>query len=88
MTDLLTLALATGYWAYAISKTDGAFGVFEWTRRHLPLGGLTTCPICLSFWLALVMGLLMPTPLYPIVVISAGAGAATLLGFYTGLWQS
>ena len=43
--DLIILALATGYWAHAISKTHGAFGMFEWTRKHLPLGGLTTCPV-------------------------------------------
>lgn len=85
--SLLALALATGYWSYAISQTRGAFGIFEWTRQHLPLGGLTTCPICLSFWLALVLWLLIQTPLAPLVTISAAAGAATLLGWYVGLWQ-
>jgi len=85
--DLIILALATGYWAHAISKTHGAFGMFEWTRKHLPLGGLTTCPVCLSFWIAIAFWLLIPTPLYPIVTISAAAGAATLVGFYTGMWQ-
>ena len=86
--DLLILALATLYWSHAISQTHGAFGIFQTLRRVLPMGGLMTCPVCLSVWLALALWLLTFTPLYPLVTISAVAGAATLAGFYTGMWQS
>lgn len=88
-TDLLVLSLATLYWAHAISKTHGAFGIFEWargTKEKPTLGGLLQCPVCLAFWIAIAFWLLMPTPLYPIVTVSAAAGAATLIGFYTGMW--
>jgi hypothetical protein len=47
-------ALATWYLAYAITNTHGPFGIFAWIRAHLPLGGLTTCIICMSPWLALI----------------------------------
>lgn len=83
---LVTLALATLYWSHAISKTHGAFGVFETMRKRLPLGGLTACPVCLSFWIAIAFWLLMFTPLYPIVTVSAVAGGAVVVGFYTGIW--
>ena len=85
--SLAIIALATGYWAFALTKTHGPFGVFAWLREHAPLGGLTTCPVCLAFWLALLFWLLMPTPAAPLVTVSAMAGGATLLGYYTGMWQ-
>lgn len=84
---LVTLVLATLYWSHAISKTHGAFGVFEWMRKHLPLGGLTTCPVCLSFWIAIALWLLMFTPLHPIVTVSAVAGGAVVVGWYVTLWS-
>lgn len=84
--NLIILALATGYWAHAISRTHGAFGIFEWARQRFPLGGLMKCPVCLSIWIAIGCWLLMFTPLYPLVTISAVAGLATLAGFYTGTW--
>lgn len=84
--DLLILALAVGYWSYVISRTHGAFGAFETLRKLLPLGGLTTCPVCLSFWVGVVLYLLMTTTLRPAVEVSAIAGAATLAGYYSGMW--
>jgi len=50
--DLIRLAAATWYIAYAVSNTAGPFSVFVWIREHLPLGGLTACIICLSVWVA------------------------------------
>lgn len=53
--EWLYYAAAAWYLAYAITNTHGPFGVFEWVRGHLPLGGLTGCIICLMPWLALLL---------------------------------
>lgn len=87
--SLITLALATGYWAYAISRTHGPYNVFLWlqgSKERPRFGGLTRCPVCLSVWLAVGFWFLLQTPLYPVVTISAVAGLATMAGFYTGTW--
>lgn len=81
MTDLVILALATWYAAYAVTSTHGPGGVFDWVREHVwhgrhgvdtstkfdsntgvalstppPLrNGLLDCPICLAFWVALIL---------------------------------
>lgn len=82
--DLLIVALATFYSAFAISATHGPWHVFEWLRAHLPLGGLTACLVCLSVWLATLFYVLMLTPLSTIVDILAIAGTSVLLWRYTG----
>ncbi len=82
--DLLILALSTFYASYAISSTHGPFGAFAWLREHLPLGGLTSCIVCLSVWLAAAFYLLMLTPLSPVVVVLAIAGASVFVYRYTG----
>lgn len=82
--NLLIIALATFYCAYAISGTHGPWHVFEWLRTHLPLGGLTGCLVCLSPWLAALFYVLMFTPLYVAVSVLAIAGASVLLWRYTG----
>lgn len=50
--DLLILAAACWYAAYVITSSDGPFAVFKRLRALLPLGGLTTCIVCLAFWIA------------------------------------
>ena len=82
--DLLVVALATFYCAYAISATHGPWHVFEWLRAHLPLGGLTACLVCLSPWLAALFYVLMLTPLSPIGDILAIAGASVFIYRWTG----
>lgn len=82
--DLLIVALATFYAAYAISSTDGPWRVFEWLRLHVPLGGLTKCLVCLSPWIAVLFYALMFTPLYVTVDVLAISGASVLLWRYTG----
>ena len=42
------------------------------------------CLVCLSVWLAAAFYLLMLTPLYPVVVVLAIAGASVLVYRYTG----
>ena len=56
--ELLTYAASAWYVSYAVVNTDGPFGIFKWLRAHLPLGGLTTCIICLSVWVALALRLI------------------------------
>lgn len=82
--DLLIVALSTFYCAYAISATHGPWHVFEWLRAHLSLGGLTSCLVCLSPWLAVLFYVLILTPLYVAVDVLAIAGASVLLWRYTG----
>lgn len=83
--DLLTLALATWYAAEAITHQSGPFGVFVWVREHLPLGGLTSCIICASFWVALVLAVvhwcIAPVGTY----VLAAAGLALMLRSYSGV---
>lgn len=56
--ELLTLSAASWYIAFAVTSTSGPFHAFEWIREHLKLGGLTTCIICLSIWIALILRLI------------------------------
>lgn len=85
--DLLILTFAALYPAFALTKTDGAFGMFKTIRERLPLGGLTTCLYCALFWSGLVVYLLWWTPLQPFVFILAIAGLATAVSFYIGMAQ-
>lgn len=85
--DLLTLALATLYLSYALTKTHGPFGVFSAIRQRASLGGLTSCIVCAAFWLALAFYALWLTPLKPIVEVFAVAGGMVALAQYTGLKQ-
>jgi hypothetical protein len=83
--DLLRIALATWYVAYVVTSTSGPFKVFAFIRAHLPLGGLTTCIICLSIWAAAALYLL--NPFAPVVIDAlAIAGAALMLHAYSG-WR-
>lgn len=117
MTDLLIIALATWYVAYAVTSTHGPGGVFEWIREHVPHGrtsqsspnprmhgwpegetippdvmksivtydhnGLLDCPVCLSFWVALI---LLLVPMGIVVQALAVAGAAMLAHSWSG-WR-
>lgn len=81
--DLVLLMLATWYLSYAITKTHGPLGAFNWIRVRAPLGGLTTCIVCLAPWLALLFYLALvylPVVVYPF----AAGGGAILLHRYTG----
>lgn len=80
---LAEIALATWYIAFALSTTHGPFHLFEWIRTHLPLGGLTSCIICLAPWTALVLWLL---PDGVIIWAFAAGGLALLLHSYSG-WK-
>ena len=84
---LLILALATWYVSYAITHTKGIGGSFTWLRDKFPLGGLTVCIICLSVWVAALLGIAW---IYAgevaryVISFLAVAGAANMLGAYTG----
>lgn len=81
--NLLILMLAAFYVAYAVSSTHGPAGIFARLRDRLPLGGLTTCIICLAPWCSAVFYLLMLTVPY-VVYVFAAAGGVVLAWRYTG----
>lgn len=83
MTDLVIIALATWYVAYAVTSTHGPGGVFERIRKVTTLGGLLTCPVCLAFWAALV---LLIVPMGVVTQALAVAGAAMILHGASG-WR-
>lgn len=83
LTDLLVSALAAWYLAYVVTSTHGPFGVFAAIRNVTTLGGLLECPVCLAFWVAL---LLVLVPMGIVVQALAIAGLAMLLHGATG-WR-
>ena len=83
MTDLVIIALATWYVAYAVTSTHGPGGVFDWLRSHVKHGGLLGCPVCLALWAALV---LLIVPMGIVTQALAVAGAAMLLHGIAG-WR-
>lgn len=85
--DLLILSLATWRLGYFISRETGPFSLAKRLREKYPLGGLTTCLYCASFWCAVLFFGLWLTPLRVIVYPFAIAGLALMAGQYTGLNQ-
>jgi hypothetical protein len=83
--DYAVLALACWRLAFAITKERGPFAVFATLRERWPLGGLTTCQRCASFWTALLMLALYLTPLRAVVVVLAVSGLALMAASYTGV---
>lgn len=83
MIDLVLIALATWYVAYAVTSTHGPFKIFETLRKSIPHGGLLDCPVCLSFWAALI---LLLVPMGIVVQALALAGGAMLLHGLAG-WR-
>lgn len=81
--DVLIYAAAAWYLTYAITQTSGPFHVFELVRKWLPLGGLTTCIVCLSVWVALGLVLIGRNPVTDALAI---AGVALWFHSYTG-WR-
>lgn len=85
METTVTLALATWYLAYALTKTHGAFGMFEKLRKldeRIDLN-LLVCIVCTAFWVAL--GMLVLWTVAPLAVqVFAVAGLAMLAHKYTG----
>lgn len=82
--DLVIVAAATAYLAFAITTTRGPFRVFARLRAHLPLGGLTTCIYCLAPWTAGGLLLLYATPARVLVEALAVAGLALMAWAWSG----
>lgn len=74
---LLILSCAVWYIAYAVTSTHGAFKMFERLRK-LPHGGLLDCPVCLAFWVALIV-VTLTLQRVDLVQVLAVAGASMLL---------
>lgn len=78
------IALATFYVAHAVANTHGPFGAFEDLRARLPLGGLSSCMVCLSPWAGGFFYLMLVLGATWIVWIFAAAGASVFLYRWTG----
>lgn len=85
--DFLTLAAATLYLSFALTKTHGPFRLFATLRQKAPLGGLTSCIVCAAPWLAGLGYVLLETPLKPLVYVFAVAGVSTAVAYYVGMAQ-
>lgn len=83
MTDLLIVVFAAWYVSYAVSSTHGPFAIFERIRNVTTIGGLLTCPVCLSFWAALILLLL---PMGVVTMALGAAGLAMILHGWSG-WR-
>lgn len=55
---MILIGLATYYVTRAVIGSHGPFGIFENFRERFPLGGLTTCYVCFSVWVAMALALL------------------------------
>lgn len=82
--DLLILALAVFYAAHALANTHGPFGSFEYLRARLPLGGVTSCTVCLSPWFAALFYVVLQTGAAWLVWLFAAAGGSVFLYRWTG----
>lgn len=82
--DVVIVALAGFYPAYALTSTTGPLNVFKRIHTRLPMGGLTTCFVCAEFWFCLGFYALFRLGLTDIVYPFAAAGAALVLFRYTG----
>lgn len=83
--DLLLITLAGWRLAFMVSSEHGPFGIFDTLRARLPLGGLTTCVLCLSVWTAAGCLFLWYTPLAPIVTVLALSAGGLMLAHWTGI---
>lgn len=84
--DLIVLAAATWYISYIVSSPNikGPWGILELIRLYFPLGGLTTCIICLSVWVAFVLCMLSGDN--NLIDTCAVAGVSLWFHAYTG-WK-
>lgn len=80
----LMLIPATWYLTYVLTTKKGPWNLFLAFRTLLPLGGLTHCMPCFSIWIAVILLLLWSGPLQFCVVCLGVAGAALMLGSYSG----
>ena len=62
---LIVATLAVYAIAFMIARLDGPLGVFTWLREHIDpnqrtwLGRGWNCPVCLSFWVGLIVALII-----------------------------
>lgn len=82
--DILVLAVATWYIAHLITRSDGPYAVFRKLREAMPMGGLLTCSVCASIWIATGCYILWMSPLQHLVYLPAIAGASLMAGVYSG----
>ena len=62
---LIVATLAVYAVAFMIARLDGPLGVFTWLRERIDpaqktwLGRGWNCPVCLSFWVGLIVALII-----------------------------
>lgn len=83
--DYLLIALAGWRLAYFITSERGPFRAAERLRTLAPLGGLTTCLKCASFWTAALCFVLWTTVLQPVVIVLALSAAGLMLASFSGV---
>lgn len=84
LVDILILACATWYTSNSLATKTGPWKIFLRIRSTFYLGGLLECPHCLSIWVAVLLLVLYGIGLQIIVVSLCIAGAAQMLGTYSG----
>lgn len=76
--DVVILIAAVGYLVYAVVETDGPLNIFDLLRKApLTIGKLASCPICASFWVALLVVYLYGV--LPIVVYALALAGVLLI---------
>lgn len=75
--QMIILGLATTWVVLAVTRSDGAFGVFYKARQRFKL---LDCHICLSIWVAMILYLL-PREVSEVIAI---AGIASVI--FQKLW--
>lgn len=76
--EFVILTLATFGISEAIQNTDGPFGFFDWLK-HLKYNKLFNCFTCLSFWVALLLSVLVTSDLSSWFIWGIGAAGGSIL---------
>ncbi|MGB1285112.1 MAG: DUF1360 domain-containing protein [Aggregatilineales bacterium] len=85
MRKLLIVTLATWRLSQLIAREAGPGDIIKDFREQYPMGGLTTCPKCLSVWAAFTLWIAYDNPTSrPLVEMLAASGGALLLHRQTG----
>jgi len=93
--DFIVISLATWRMSHLLSREDGPFDIFDkirlrfgavWTENagwvsDDPLGKLIICPLCISFWFAIILFFLYFL-ISPLIFIIALSGVASLLQLF------
>lgn len=77
--SLFLILPAIWYWVIAITDSDGPLNIFEWLREAPFIGGLFSCYICLSIWVA---GGMFSLQLFAPALLAVSAIAGLFVAIY------